>query len=79
MDYYPIDFQCKRTCIEHAPLRLHTAELLQCNSAFVMSDLEEALCEAGASALGDDGVHYDMVRHLHPKALSFLVKLYNQI
>ena len=45
-----------------------------------MSDLEEALYDAGNSAPGLDDIHYEMLHRLHLGfVLGFCQKLYNEI
>ncbi len=49
------------------------------NAPFSHSELSSALQSCRNTSKGPDGVHYQMLRHLPPPSLSFLLALFNRI
>ena len=49
------------------------------NEPFTMAELVSAIHMAKDSSPGEDGVHYQMLKHLESESLRFLLDVYNQI
>lgn len=49
------------------------------NAPFSITELEESLRKSKNTSPGPDEIHYDMIRHLHPTALEYLLALFNHI
>jgi ribonuclease HI len=49
------------------------------NTEFNVNNLKSCLSNAGNSAPGEDEISYEMIRHLPPSAMAFLLSIYNYI
>ena len=49
------------------------------NSPFSLEELESSMQDCKNSAPGPDNINYNMIKHLHPTAIRFLLNLYNHV
>ena len=64
---------------EKIPIDFKTDQYYSYNDCFIMDELLSALSTCSNTAPGEDMITFEMLKHLHPNSLQYLLKLYNKI
>ena len=72
-------FRRIKSVSETVPISFSLSSIGAINAVFSPRELSSALQSCGNTSEGLDGIHYLMLKHLPPCALSYLLSLYNQI
>ena len=64
---------------EKIPINFETDQYYSYNDCFIMDELLSALSTCSNTAPGEDMITFEMLKHLHPNSLQYLLKLYNKI
>ena len=75
---YPMPFNTQRIQIERRRITFTTDSTESYNVLFSLAELKTALKETKNSACGDDGIYYQMIKHLPDSALYYLLRVYNK-
>ena len=74
---YSAAFQQHRNAQERIPLDFTSNNLEGYNQLFSFDELQQALSKSHDTAVGQDLIHYQMLKHLPTSALMVLLKIYN--
>ena len=72
---YPMSFNTQRIQIERRRITFTTDGTESYNVLFSLAELKTALKETKNSACGDDGIYYQMIKHLPDSALYYLLRV----
>ena len=75
---YPSPFLTIKEVAEREVLDFSTSEHFAYNDRFSLIELENAEKKCRNTAPGPDGIHYQMLKHLHPRMKGHLLNIYNQ-
>lgn len=78
-EHYPAQFMRNKHREEQRPLDFTTVNHEPYNEDLTMTEIFRALTLTSNTSPGPDGVHYKMMRRMHPSALATLLALFNKI